>query len=194
MQKNTPVSLAPRPDQYSLEDWLVVAAGAVIFGDKTGELIPLNCRRWQAPLEECIAAARTTAEINGLQCRALCRCHSCARVLIYDEARLKHDLDRIPAWVWRRLGYSGQISLELFLKDLDRKWRRPSQIPHEIGLCLGYPLKDVLGYLNLINLPCTGCCGWRIYGRPATSLRRKQNFDKARSTARIMVQQRAANC
>jgi hypothetical protein len=36
--------------------------------------------------------------------------------------------------------------------------------PHEIGLFLGYPLKDVLGFMGLVTLPYVKTQGWRVYG------------------------------
>jgi hypothetical protein len=35
---------------------------------------------------------------------------------------------------------------------------------------LGYPLKDVAGFMKRNQLPCTGCRFWRIYGDPSPSL------------------------
>ena len=70
-----------------------------------------------------------------------------------------------------------------FLEEVGRRWRHKGQIPHEIGLALGYPIKDVLGYMGLVPLPCTGGCGWRIYGDPNPSLRRSCEFERARGQA-----------
>ena len=44
------------------------------------------------------------------------------------------------------------------------------QVPHEVGVILGYPLKDVAGFMGWVRLPVTGQGPWKIYGDPRSSL------------------------
>lgn len=51
-------------------------------------------------------------------------------------------------------------SLSACLDHLDKRMEE-TDFPHEIGIFLGYPLSDVLGFIN--NEPC--CCigAWKVY-------------------------------
>jgi hypothetical protein len=62
------------------------------------------------------------------------------------------------------------ITPDEFVAEVGRRWHETKAIPHEIGLALGYPAKDVLGYMGLQQLDFTACCGWRVYGDPLPSL------------------------
>ncbi len=50
--------------------------------------------------------------------------------------------------------------------------------PHEIGIFLGIPLKDVMGLSSLEN---TKCGMWRVYGDPAASERMMDEYRSAKS-------------
>ena len=42
--------------------------------------------------------------------------------------------------------------------------------PHEIGFFLGYPVKDVLGFMGILNIPLTFNGPWKVYGEKQASL------------------------
>ena len=56
-----------------------------------------------------------------------------------------------------------------------------ADFPHEIGVFLGYPLEDVVGFIRHRG-KCFTCCGrWKTYGDPAAA---RQHFDQlAKCTA-----------
>ena len=56
-----------------------------------------------------------------------------------------------------------------------------ADFPHEIGVFLGYPLEDVVGFIRHRG-KCFTCCGcWKSYGDPAAA---QQHFDQlAKCTA-----------
>ncbi|MGP8336911.1 MAG: DUF3793 family protein [Methanosarcinaceae archaeon] len=53
--------------------------------------------------------------------------------------------------------------------------------PPEIGVFLGIPLKDVKGFMGLNSLRNTKCGMWRIYGDPATSEEKMNEYRCARN-------------
>ncbi len=77
-----------------------------------------------------------------------------------------------------RFGYNQHMSLDDMLEHLKRRYH--ISCPHEIGLFLGIPLKDVLGYLKLIPLECSYCGYWKVYGNPEKSQRLFQRYRTAR--------------
>lgn len=70
----------------------------------------------------------------------------------------------------KKLGYPTPDNLQATLIELQDRFNTKSDMPHEIGIFLGYPLKDVAGFMGCSNKPCTACQQWRIYGDPAPSL------------------------
>ena len=66
------------------------------------------------------------------------------------------------------LGYHAAMNLQEML--LCFKERFQSTCPHEMGLFLGIPLNDVMGFMGMSE-ECRTCQGmWQIYGDPVSSL------------------------
>ena len=58
--------------------------------------------------------------------------------------------------------------------------------PHEIGIFLGYPLGDVIGFIDNAgkNSRCTGC--WKVYCNECEAMRTFARFDKCRAVYQKM--------
>jgi hypothetical protein len=169
--------------EAEFQKWLFVHIASVLFADKAGELLMLRGEKFGLSIDqqiECIAALSPSWKYSYV---VLCRDSSCARVVIYDPAKVQKTLAEVPLWVFDKIGYPRDIGPTEFLEDVGRRWQNKGRIPHEIGFCIGYPIKDVLGYMGLIPLPCTGACGWRIYGNPKPSILRSSKFRQAREKA-----------
>ena len=85
-------------------------------------------------------------------------------VLAFEQARLeKTVLDRDALAVLAGMGYPAEASLAALLDYLRGQFVR-SDFPHEIGLFLGYPVEDVLGFVRHKGRYYK-CCGyWKVYG------------------------------
>ncbi len=104
------------------------------------------------------------------------------RVLIYvfRSAFLERDLKRPD--VQRFLaayGYAG-MSMAQALVHLKRRLAVCDSFPHEIGVFLGYPLNDVIGFIQNggRNAKCSGC--WKVYGDEREAQRAFARFEKCR--------------
>lgn len=80
-------------------------------------------------------------------------------------------------------GYPVGNGLEDCLRVLKCKFN--NNCPHEIGVMLGIPLKDVLGFMEGQQATCRGC--WLIYGEPEDSFERMRLFDKERQKVASML-------
>ncbi len=101
-------------------------------------------------------------------------------LLFYDEKLLQQKFrsKTMQAFLGDHCGIvSG--SLEEALNCLRRSFR--SGVPHEIGAFLGYPLKDVRGFIKGTSKPFAGGGMWRIFGPPARSLRLNDLYRRTRS-------------
>ena len=65
-------------------------------------------------------------------------------------------------------GYQASMNLEEMLFYFKERFRYTC--PHEMGIFLGIPLKDVLGFMGM-SKECRTCEGmWQVYGDPISSL------------------------
>jgi hypothetical protein len=110
-----------------------------------------------------------------------------ARVIVYDSSAVGKTLSEVPCGVFDQMGYHWGTGSRQFLEEVGRRWRRREEIPHEIGLALGYPVKDVLGFIGLMSLRHSGMCGWRIYGDPVPSLMVRKRYERARAKAEAFL-------
>lgn len=83
------------------------------------------------------------------------------------------------------LGYNLR-SLEGML-DLLRIRYAPTPFPHEIGIFLGIPLKDVRAFMGLSSLPCTATGMWRVYGDSKLFLRIMGRYRRAENEIRRLL-------
>jgi hypothetical protein len=70
-----------------------------------------------------------------------------------------------------------------------RNWA-VTDFPHEVGVFLGYPLKDVAGFMGWVDLPVTCQGPWKIYGNPDRSLALADGF----RACRLRMDQRLRCC
>ena len=97
-------------------------------------------------------------------------------VLFYRPAALESALNRPGARrLLERCGYPRNAPLKKRLAHLKRRIAECEVFPHEIGLFLGYPPRDVRGFIEHRGRDFT-CCGyWKVYGDAA---RARALFDR----------------
>lgn len=88
-------------------------------------------------------------------------------VYVYRWTHLKQALSDADCLRFLEgVGYQ-KTDLEGLLAQLTRRLREQEEFPHEIGIFLGYPLRDVIGFIENRGRNFT-CCGfWKSYSDPA---------------------------
>lgn len=156
--------------ETSFEQWVFVQAAGVLFAQKAGELLTLPATQFALPLAHRLACLDRLAAQWGVTCRVMQQNDVSAKIILYRPALVQNRLNDVPPVILcGALGYACTITPDAFITEVARRWHEHGTIPHEIGLALGYPVKDVLGYMGLLRLGFTGCCGWRVYGDPSPS-------------------------
>ena len=110
---------------------------------------------------------------------------SSSLVLFYNPSALASTLAEECNRQWlARLGYRENGSPGELLAELRRRFSE-GEIPHEVGVFIGYPLKDVDGFMK--RLPATPLHGrhgaWRIYGDVGESLARMNRYEREEAAA-----------
>lgn len=86
-----------------------------------------------------------------------------ALIYLYRPTMLERDLeDPLAAKILKRYGYSLK-GADRCVVDLVRRLKSSESFPHEIGLFLGYPPSDVLGFINSPDTGYTDVGYWKVY-------------------------------
>lgn len=179
-----------QPCEVEFEKWLFLQVAPVLFGQKAGELLTLMVGQFGLCLAQQLAYLDAVTALWSVPYLVLHETGSSTKFVLYQPEMVQHQLDAVPPCILQdELGYPVNLTAADFLKLVQRRWRETGKIPHEIGFALGYPIKDVLGYMGLQALPCSGNCGWQVYGEFAPSHRLCQVFMHARQEAiRLLYQ------
>ena len=113
------------------------------------------------------------------------------QVLFYNSEILFNIITQPENFTYlEKFGYSTCESLEDCLEVLKARFclskrqtsasnRDSSSFPHEIGIFLGYPLKDVRGFIEKESLPLAGIGRWQVFGDSEKSLKLMSMHKKA---------------
>lgn len=167
-------------------------AAEVLERLKPADLIPLPNRRcnkgltlyegWQHWGEE-------IARASALETITLANHGTHGLLLIFRRELLAAHINaKKTQAVLSTIGYPKGTSLDMLLAALQDRFQR-GECPHEIGILLGYPLKDVIGFMGIANIPFTCQGPWKIYGCPQESIKLAHAIKQCRSK---MVQELAS--
>ncbi len=67
------------------------------------------------------------------------------------------------------------------LETLKSRLNGADAFPHEIGVFLGYPLEDVLGYIENGGRNCLACGCWKVYANECEALAAFKRYEKCKS-------------
>ncbi|KXG76664.1 DUF3793 family protein [Thermotalea metallivorans] len=172
------------PDEFI--KWLMEILGPVLFHVKPSELLsfPLCDANTHAKLHKieeifnkCQKIAYEIFEYNKKSVKVMFYNPMLMDAVLKDHRNLKFLVQR---------GYPERYNLELYLDCLIQKMKE-GNIPDEIGVFLGYPLKDVIGFIGHPSLKLTKVRGWRIYGNSRLSDLRYKEFVNAKSKMKTLL-------
>lgn len=175
--------------QETFERWLFVQVSGVLFGGKAGELLIVKQDFFNMSLDGCLGHVGSFCESWKLKYKMLVMTGHSLKFIIYRENAVNLRLKRASKRILHcHLRYPFGLCAQTFLHELARRWQESGRIPHEIGIALGYPLKDVWGFMGLNNFRCNGSCGWQIFGDPELSIKTRARYEDARRRAECLLQ------
>jgi hypothetical protein len=105
------------------------------------------------------------------------------KVLVYiyrtDELEKALRDDRIRRLL-RPCGYA-RFDVSGALETLKSRLNDADTFPHEIGVFLGYPLEDVLGFIENGGKNCLACGCWKVYANECAALAAFRRYEKCKS-------------
>ncbi len=165
--------------QRNFETSFVTQCAPVLAGLKVANLF-----RWVEPDASAMhaMAERWAAELEpkGVTVSIIKECpvtHAYL-VYVYRAKSLEESLQQpdVQQYLLRE-GYP-QGGLQECLDHLSRCLCCEAEFPHEIGIFLGYPLEDVVGFVANKGKNYTFCGYWKCYGDPAAAQKTFERFRK----------------
>jgi hypothetical protein len=170
-------------ERECLASFLALEAAEVLAGEKPANLINVANQRRACGRNLYLLWRRHGAALlqrSGLAVRELAGRGDSLLLFLYRPQALAALLARrnVAAFL-RRAGYRDPADPQDSLAQLQGRLAGEG-FPHEIGVFLGYPLKDVAGFMGWAPLPFTCQGPWKIYGDPQESLRLAETFRRCR--------------
>ena len=113
-----------------------------------------------------------------------------ALIYIFRPHKLKSDMEEnLTRFLLEDMGYRTD-SIGSCLSKLAGKLNKSDSFPHEIGLFLGYPPRDVLGFMldkSGAGVQCKNCIGcWKVYGNEDEA---EKAFSRFKKCTRVYLEQ-----
>lgn len=167
-----------------LASYLALEAAEVLAGVKPANLLSITNRAYpcgENPYRLWKRWGKQVLAASLLKAHELADRGDSALVLLYMPKELERILmtSSVRA-ILSRAGYPEKMSLALAIDRLEERMAAGA-FPHEIGMFLGYPLKDVAGFMGLAKIPFTCQGPWKIYGDPRSSLHLAETFRNCRT-------------
>ena len=161
------------------EEHVILHCAATLAGHKCASLFSYQEIEGES-LKDNLNALNQLLQGKGVCARLLRESEKGGLVYVYRPTLLEKRLNdpEICAFL-RAQGYE-QFGLEEALATLSAHIRQGDEFPHEIGVFLGYPLGDVVGFIEHkgSNFCCMG--PWKAYGNKEEALRLFALYRKCR--------------
>ncbi len=132
---------------------------------------------------------RLNKELNcrDIYIEILCECERRALVMVYRSAVLQKHLSRSGETTFLgRYGYEECISPSDYIGKLKSRLGCDG-FPHEIGVFLGYPLRDIYCFIHHRSRGCLMVGEWRVYHNADEAARLFSRFKSCRAALVRMV-------
>lgn len=149
--------------------WLVENIAPTIVGSKPSMILTLTNTGVLPLLSMWRCFGETMMEGMIVQHRTLNKTVGRETVLFYRPDILNECIQKCShSNFLKNMQYPVDEGLDACLDLLTQRFQ--SCCPHEVGILLGIPLKDVLGFMKLSDLPLTCRQHWCVYGNPDESI------------------------
>lgn len=163
-----------------LEKYLIEYCAPTLASLKPANLFSLNLSD-EPELSDQIEHVNRWMEKKGLFLMELRRRGDRALLYLCRKSYLQRELkdDAVRCFL-RRYGYQN-TELGYALERLKKRLSESREFPHEIGVFLGYPLGDVVGFIENEgkNCKCSGC--WKVYCDECEAKRLFARFARCRN-------------
>lgn len=186
--KNRPTANTEMKRSFSMENELfVLNCSPTISGLKTGNMFSAEYES-RAQVGEKLQRLNSLLSPKGMRILALRYTESRVLLYVYRECRLEQDLRNAKAKsILSSCGYTCDDP-HACIDRLTERLRNSKEFPHEVGLFLGYPPEDVMGFIEngAKNFKLLGC--WKVYGDAQAAKEKFASYEKCTELNRRKIQ------
>ena len=163
------------------EKALAYHCAPALAGIKAGNLI--SCSKEKYPnFPEMIKLYQDAMKQKGICFEILHECDRNYLLFMYRKNLLKSRLEmKEIRGLLVQIGYPPFGTLEEMIDYLKIRFEENQEFPHEVGVFLGYPPQDILGFWKNRGKNYKLCGHWKVYGDVEEARRMFQQFDKCRN-------------
>lgn len=147
----------------TMELGMIEHCAPTLAGMKTASLFSYFHSGEEIVLEE-LGAMNRLMNPKGIYVEIMRWNEGSALIYVYRKTALERDLGQKEIReLLRWYGYRGN-SIDAYLSHLQKRLLCCACFPHEIGVFLGYPVEDVIGFIENNGKNCESCGLWKVYG------------------------------
>ena len=145
------------------EEIFVHYCSPTLAGIKTANLF--SCRfEDEKEMRDSVRRLNVALVKKGIRVLPLRYRDGCALIYVYRPSKLSQDLQQADAWsLLEERGYTFGVPEQCII-HLMQRLADGEEFPHEIGLFLGYPPKDVCGFIENRAGGYKYVGEWKVYG------------------------------
>lgn len=148
----------------NLDNMLAFHCAPTLVGLKPANLVAHELMENHYSICE-IDFTKETLRKKGVHMERIWACTQRELTLVYNKSVLENHLNAPEIWGYLMVqGYPMYSGLDAILEHLKSRMTLSGGFPHEVGLFLGYPLIDVLGFIRNKGQNCKYCGYWKVYG------------------------------
>ena len=150
--------------EKEFEQALGIHCAPTLLGIKPANLVSFSKTKAPNVMEHILKySARLKKE--GICLKVVCGCKKHYLLLVYRPELLYEYLSRPENRSFlAEQGYDPVATPQAYIDTLTERYAKNQQCPHEIGIFLGYPLEDVIGFTLHKGNDYKYCGHWKVYG------------------------------
>lgn len=165
-------------DKKSIETQLALQCAPLITGLKIANLLIVSAQNEKMVFE--------MLRRSGICCYCMIRTSEKSTFLLFRKEQLEEVLsDRENREFLKQEGYQG-LEIGKTLRRFQLRYQAymagEKQFPHEMGLLLGYPLEDVVGFMEHRGKNFLYSGYWKVYAKKSEKMFLFQKFEHAKET------------
>ena len=161
--------------------------GAVILGSKPAEIINVPGND-DVKKEKLTQIESFFSNCSKIKYRIITTHDGGKRVLFINEKSMEQVLSNKKCVNFLKfVGYPYEYKLSAYMNELVVRLQS-EEFPHEIGIFLGYPLKDVLGFMGYGKYKFCKTRYWKVYGDESVSDAVYNKFISDRAKIKVLLE------
>ncbi|MGL5328498.1 MAG: DUF3793 family protein [Peptostreptococcaceae bacterium] len=166
--------------------WVLNILGPVILGSKPCEILNISTRD-NKKIEKIKDIENFFNSCSKISYKFITMEDGGYRILFINKNSLKNVLSNKKCVNFLKfIGYPKNNNIDDYISILVNKLHS-DEFPHEIGIFLGYPLKDVVGFMGYGNYKFYETKAWKIYGEPEISHQTYNKFLEDRNKMKLLL-------